>query len=439
MKRRLFWKLTATFVIGAMLLFSLLHSLMRSTEQRMSYIDEVHQTTLRQYAAQAEIFLWLGQDWALARWLELVGEQEKTWVAVVRSELTPLAGSELSMQFNEGFRLGRSLEHKIHLYFKQNPIIELPFADKHTHFLITLPQRMRPGAHWFETSLLMQIGLPILLMGLLCVLIYRHLMSPLRQLDRAARDFSDGHFSVRLRDKLGGRHDELAAIAETFDEMADRIGKLIESQRHLTTCLSHELRTPLTRMELAVSQASLSQDCPQLQRVREECAEMRRMVEDTLTLAWLEREQPVLTGDSLDLTDLVDSIVSDARFEYPHHQLTTDLPDHCWLASTCQRALGRAIENIIRNALAHTPAGGCVSVTVRCRSQKCVIEVRDQGPGVPEAYLESIFQPFFRLAEGRGGYGVGLSLARREVELMGGHIMAVNTADGLLMRITLRH
>ncbi len=200
MKRRLFWKLSAIIVAGTILLFWLIHFLMLQTEHHMSHIDTQHQQTLRDYAAQAEKLYLLDQHAALAEFLRSISQQEQTWVALVQSHLTPLAGSGLSQQFHEGFRLGRNVEWKIHLYFEQNPIIDLTFADGHTHFLITLPTRMRPGSYWFETSLLLQIALPMLLMTLLSVVIYRHVMNPLQRLQKATQQFSEGHFDVRMEE-----------------------------------------------------------------------------------------------------------------------------------------------------------------------------------------------------------------------------------------------
>jgi len=193
--------------------------------------------------------------------------------------------------FVENFALGRDVSWKIHLYFAQNPIMDITFADGHTHFLIRLPQRMRPGGYWTYTSLLLQIALPMLLLAILSVVIYRHVMSPLRQLETATKQFSEGDYQVRVRDDLGKRNDEIAALASTFDSMAERIGTQIQTQRHLTSDLSHELRTPLTRVELALSIAEQSSpDDESLQRIRHECQQMRELVEDALTLAWLENE-----------------------------------------------------------------------------------------------------------------------------------------------------
>lgn len=443
MKRRLLWKLSAVIVACSVVLFWFIHVMVTQTEQHMSFIEQQHKQTLLNYASKAEALFNQGDEAALSEWLKDIRHKENTWAAVVQSQVSPIAGSTLSPQFKEGFRLGRDLDWKIHLYFKENPIMDVTFADEHTHFLITLPQRMRPGAYWLQASLLLQIALPMILMTILSVIIYRHVVSPLRQLESATRQFSEGNFDVRVKNSLGRREDEITALAETFDGMAERIGQLIENQRHLTSDLSHELRTPLTRIELALNWAEKeATDSEPLKRIREDCEQMRTMVEDTLSLAWLENEQPQLQSDELDLTDLIDSIVEDARFEFPQHTIALELPEYAPLTQSSDRALGHAIENVIRNALTHTPEGGQVSVSVSTNSDSYEVHIDDEGPGVATKYLEDIFKPFFRLGRASRhqyhGFGVGLSLAKRQVQAVGGQLSAVNRQKkGLRMTIRL--
>lgn len=169
---------------------------------------------------------------------------------------------------------------------------------------------------------------------------------------------------------------------------------------------------------------------------------MRNLVEDTLTLAWLENEKPSLSEETLDLIDLLDSILDDARYEYPDHTIDAELPDGAELAGSSHRALAQAIENVIRNACNYTPAGGTVRISLRASERGYRLEVADQGPGVPLEQLDLIFKPFFRSAKARDhwptGYGLGLALARRQVEATGGWIRAENlSSGGLLMRIWL--
>lgn len=443
MKRRLLWKLSLTITVGTIALFWIIHHLILQTEQHMSFIDKQDQQQLIDYARHAEMLYLQGQDEKLANWITYIKQQEDTWVALIRSKLTPLAGSKMDDYFVENFALGRDVSWKIHLYFAQNPIMDITFADGHTHFLIRLPQRMRPGGYWTYTSLLLQIALPMLLLAILSVVIYRHVMSPLRQLETATKQFSDGDYQVRVRDDLGKRNDEIAALASTFDSMAERIGTQIQTQRHLTSDLSHELRTPLARVELALSIAEQSTpDDESLQRIRHECQQMRGLVEDALTLAWLENERPALRNKSLDLTDLIDSIVENARFEFPGQVITMQIPETAYLSQSSDRALGHAIENILRNALSHTPVPRTVSVSLKQYPDHYELQIDDQGPGVPREHLQNIFKPFFRLntftSTVHKGFGVGLALARRQVEATGGKLWAeINEHGGLTMIVHL--
>ncbi|MBL1379084.1 sensor histidine kinase [Zobellella iuensis] len=434
MNRPLLWKLCTTIAFGTVALFWLLGYLMDHTEHSMSFIATEHRQTLLDYGAEAERLYLAGDQQALATWLEQLQQRENTWAAVVRSRLEPVAGT-IGRRFWEGFGLGRSVEWKIHLYFAENPIMEVPFADRHVHFLIQLPQRMRPGGYQPHTRMLLQIALPLLLLVLLSLVLYRHLMSPLRQLERATRRFSEGDHKVRVRAFLGSRNDELAGLADTFDHMAERTEGLIQSQRHLIADLSHELRPPLTRIEMAVDWAERAADKTEaLARIRRDGELMRRLAEDTLTLAWLENERPRLNGDDLDLTDLLDSLLDDARFEFPHHGISAQLPAEAPLRHSSQRALGQAIENMLRNALHHTPPGRQVAVLLQPHDEGYRLDIDDQGPGVPESHLDTIFQPFFRLDGARqgqaGGFGLGLALARRQLEAAGGRVKAGNRAEG---------
>lgn len=435
MNRRLFWKLCIVIAVGSVGLFWIIARVAWQTEERMSFIDAEHQRTLRHYGEQAESLYRGGDHQTLERWLNTLQQQEQTWAAVVQAEVRPLVG-ELSPRFLEGFGLGRDVSWKIHLYFAENPIMDIPFSDRSASFLIQLPQRMRPGLNWHYAKLLLQLVVPLVLLLIVCLVLYRHLMQPLRRLEQATRQFSDGRYDVRVRSLLGSRNDELASLADTFDAMAERTGQLIIDQRQRLADMSHELRTPLTRIEMAVSLAEQGADIRVLlERIRDDCNGMRQLVEDALTLSWLENERPQLRDETLDLTELLDSILDDARFEYPDRQLLAHLPGQAVLAGSSHRALGQAIENVVRNALDHTPPGGVVEVDLQADEQAWQLLIRDQGPGVDEQWLERIFQPFFRVGSERAGYGLGLALAQRQIRATGGSIRASNREGGGLQMI----
>lgn len=435
MNRRLFWKLSGVVALGTVTLFWIVSELSLSVERRMSEISEVHQQELKQYAMEAETLYLSGDTQTLTTWIERIEQKEQTRISIARKTLIPVAGSDVNQIFDTPLYLGRDISWPIHLEHRYNPVLNVFFSDKETYFLIELPSRMRPGAYWGYTHVVMQIAMPLLALFGISYLLYRHLMAPLDKIQQAVRQFSAGDYAVRVGNNLGGRNDELTALALTFDRMAEHLGTLIVGQRRLIADLSHELRTPITRIEMAVAGAKEGLNTDSLlPRIDRQTELMRRLVEDTLTLAWLENEAPVLKGESLDLVELLDSILDDARFEYPDRQLNIAQPDSVLLAQSNHRALGQAIENILRNALRYTPTDGRVDVILRATTERVELLIKDQGPGVPDDLLDTIFRPFFQVEASRGktsgGFGLGLALARRQIQAVGGTIEASNRQEG---------
>ena len=442
MKYTLFWRLCTVIAIGTVLLFLVIDWLTNHTESSMSYIAKEHQQQLLDYGKQAENIFRNGGEEALSVWLKALQEKEHTWVGVVKSNLKPVANSTMYKPFFDRFQYGRSVEWKIHLYFKDNPVMEVPFADDNLHFLIELPQRMRPGAMLLYVNALLQVALPLMLLCLLSYVLYRHVMSPLRKLESVTKAFSEGHYDVRTNASLLDRNDELTRLAVTFDKMADRTSQLIYNQRQLLADLSHELRTPLTRIDMAVDFVEQKINPQQaIERLRYEASTMRNLVEDTLTLAWLNTESPQLNTEAFDLVELIKVICEGAQFEYPDRHLITHLPDTAPLTQSSQIALGQAIENIIRNALRHTPESADVEILLCSTEHAYQLIVKDHGAGVPENMLNDIFKPFFRVDKARAsiittkqgpqnkGFGLGLALAHRQIEAVGGTIKAENYSD----------
>lgn len=434
MNRPLLWKFWLIIATGIVAMYYIINVLTLQAEEDMSLLNQAHQDELTAWGKQAEAIYATGDRQALVAWIGRLQDRENTWVSVVSYSVQRIAGDEFH-EYEQGFYLGRNVSWRIHLYFEDNPIMEIPFTGGDTSFLVRLPARMRPGSYWPTVRLTLQVLLPMLLLALLSIWLYWHIMQPLRKLQGATQDFSRGNFSVRVHQLLGNRKDELSELANTFDQMAARIGQLIVNQRQLIADLSHELRTPLTRLEIAVANArsDLGQTS-NLERIERESRHIRRLVEDTLTLAWLENEQPVLPQENLDLMDLIDVIIDDASFEFPDRTIQTALPNSAPLRDSNHRAVGQALENIVRNALRFTPEGEAVQVNLRASAAEYRIEISDKGPGVPEELLETIFQPFFRVDKSRAAhsssFGLGLSLARRQLATIGGTVSAANQASG---------
>nr|WP_273543193.1 sensor histidine kinase [Halomonas profundi] len=399
----------------------------------MSVIAAQHQRTLSGWGTQAEALYSAGDSQALADWLEELQQQENTWAAVVTSDVTPIAGSTLSTQFQEGYRLGRMIEWPIHLYFPANPIMDITFAGGHRHFLITLPQRMRPGSHLNKIIWLVNGLIPLLTLLAIGWLLYRHIIAPLHYLRDATQALADGR--PHLTPSAARRDDELGDLVASFDGMALKTRDTIASQKQLLTDLSHEIRAPLTRLSLSISQMKASRSPPdQLARLEQESLQMSRLVNDALTLAWLSHTSPTLDSDAFDLVDLIDALIDDVRFEYPHHQWELALPENASIAHSSQRALGQALENLLRNACHYSGSAGTLYLSLSQQVKTYTLILRDNGPGVPEELLDRLFVPFYRSADARQvrpeGTGLGLALARRQISAVRGEIITGNHMHG---------
>ena len=441
MTNKLFLKLCLIIATSIVILFYLLNILTLKTEEGMSFLAEEDKKTLTKWGIKAEKLFVSGDSDALEQWLTQLQKQENTWMVVAAFDIENIAGETLKSEYYQGYNLGRSIDWKIHLYFDRNPVMQMQFSDKKTSLLVYLPDRMRPGAYWRYMQVTLQIILPAILLILLSYLLYRYIMAPLIQLKKATRDFSRGHFGVSAKKMIGKRNDEFSELAVTFDQMAARIGEQITSQRQLIADLSHELRTPLTRLDIALDKENnLLNPSENIDRIDRESKQIRKLVEDTLSLAWLENEQPELQQESLELIDLLDVLIDDAKFEFPDRAIDCQLPDSALIANSSHRAAGQALENVLRNALRYTPKGKKVSVSVLENESSFQVNILDQGPGVPEQYLDTIFKPFFRIDSSRAAnsdsFGLGLALAKRQLATIKASITASNRLpEGLCMTV----
>lgn len=442
MSRQLFWKMCLIFATGVVALFYFINQLTSNTEEGMSMLAQEHRQEITQWGRVAETLYKAENKEGLKRFISQLKAQEKTWVAVISFDYQEEAGDDLSLVYKGEQTFGRSVDWKIHLYLDYNPVMEVSFTDIKASFLIQLPDRMRPGAYWSYIRIAMQIIIPIILLALLAYLLYRYIMKPLLQLQSATQHFSAGNFDIRARQLMGNRNDEFSDLAATFDDMACRIGEQIISQRQLIADLSHELRTPLTRLDIAVTAVNEEHKSNNIERIERESRHIRRLVDDTLTLAWLDNEKPELQQESVDLVDLLDVLIDDAKYEFPDRNIVSQLPDSAIIANSSHRAAGQAIENILRNALRYTPVEQSVEVSLQDNGECHQISILDNGPGVPEALLTAIFKPFFRVDKSReragNSFGLGLALAKRQLAAIRGSVTATNReGGGLAMNITI--
>ncbi len=279
----------------------------------------------------------------------------------------------------------------------------------------------------------------IVLVGLSWALAFT-LVRPLRELREKMQRFAGGDLSVRIRP---ARRDEFGDVARSFDAMADRIETLLTAERRLLQDVSHELRSPLARMNFAIELAKTSDDrTANLARIKKESARLAELVHYLIEMTRAEGDPAVRTYDLLPLSDVVTQVAGDCAIEADARPCFIDVScEELPMIHADRELLRRAVENVLRNAIRHAPAGSRISVLLRRDGSSAVISIRDQGEGVPEGEIEKIFRPFVRVEDDRsresGGVGLGLAIAQRAVHLHGGSISAVNAHPGLDVSIRL--
>lgn len=272
-------------------------------------------------------------------------------------------------------------------------------------------------------------------------LLARYFSTPLGNLRAAFESASGGDLGVRLGPLMGERRDEIADLGRHFDSMAAHLGALMDGQRRLLHDVSHELRSPLARLQAAIGLARQQPEKMEasLDRIERESERMDRLVGELLALSRI--EAGVASGALINMDELVASVVEDASFEAgAAGKSVSSFGVRGLLVRGDAELLHRSIENVVRNAIRHTPDGGKVSMEVRQDGGWVRILVSDQGRGISENELEAIFMPFFRGLGSRGkdGHGLGLSIARRVALSHGGSIRAFNLPDaGLCVEILL--
>ena len=272
-----------------------------------------------------------------------------------------------------------------------------------------------------------------------------YLTQPIRHLRSGFESLAGGALDTRVAQRIGRRNDELADLGRDFDRMAAQLQQLVSAQRSLLHDVSHELRSPLARLQAAIGiarQDPARRDA-MLDRIERETMRVDGLVGELLTLARLDSGAADAPAETVDLAELVESIVDDARFEARAAGRELHYEEHLGRRHAKVRAdlLHRAFENVIRNALKFAPPGSRIEVRARSgEGEPFRLSVSDNGPGVAEDERETIFEPFHRGRAGgaEGGYGLGLAIARRAIELHGGSITAApREGGGLVVTIEL--
>jgi len=253
---------------------------------------------------------------------------------------------------------------------------------------------------------------------------------------------AEGDLAARV--PLSGRSDDLDQLSDAINAALDRLNRLIEGMRQVSNDIAHDLRTPLNRLKLGISEAVEKNAAgkgiaTELGTISAEVDTINQTFQALLRIAQIEagarREKFAevdLAAVARDLTDVYESVVEDAGM-----RLTWDIPTTPVLLTGDRDLLMQATVNLIENAIRHCPQGTTIHCRVSAADQHAVLEVRDTGPGIPEAERENVFRRLYRLDKSRStpGSGLGLSLVRAITDLHGARITLADANPGLVVQI----
>jgi two-component system sensor histidine kinase CpxA len=289
------------------------------------------------------------------------------------------------------------------------------------------------------------LALAALVSGLVCLLLARYLTSPMARLRQATQAYAAGDFGQRVGPSLGRRRDEIVDLAHALDNMAERLDALLNSQRALLRDVSHELRSPLARVQAALGLARQHGQGAEreLDRIESETERLNELIGAILTFSRLDTGVHHVAPEPLDLSLLLMEMAENARLEGAARGIRVEFsrPHHAPCLGD-PMLLHSVLENVLRNAILHSPNGGLIEITLTDETDAAgrtdlVVRIRDHGLGVPEDMLESILEPFVRVDaardRNRGGVGLGLAIARRAIEAQQGRIKAENAPQGGLL------
>jgi two-component system, OmpR family, sensor kinase len=250
--------------------------------------------------------------------------------------------------------------------------------------------------------------------------------------------------SVRVPEADTDPRTEVGKVGAALNRMLGHVAAALNARhasetrvRQFVADASHELRTPLASIKGYAELARRHRDgvpddvAYAITRVESEAARMTTLVEDLLLLARLDAGRP-LHRDQVDLSRLIVDTVNDAHVASPEHRWQLDLPDEAVTVSGDEARLHQVLANLLTNARVHTPAGTTVTVRLRTESTWSVVEVEDDGPGIPANLLPDLFERFSRGDTSRsraaGSTGLGLAIVAAVVEAHGGHVEVASAA-----------
>lgn len=296
-----------------------------------------------------------------------------------------------------------------------------------------------------DQAIVIGLALAVAIAVLLAVLLARNLVGPLGVVSRTVNRLAAGDRSVRVPAPAGRWTEEVGQLARDFNAMADALERYEAGRQAMLADTAHELRNPIAALQLrleAMSDGIVPPSEEEFAVLRGNVALLTRLVQDLRTLSLAESHHLDLQLEPIDLAELVgDAVAMFAPLAAGKGVRLVVEAAPAPVRGDVVR-LQQVLMNLLDNGLAASPEGGVLSVTVAASGGEARLTVRDQGPGMPEGELESVFERFVQGArvDSRDGSGLGLAIVKAIVSLHGGAVSAASTGvagEGVALTVTL--
>lgn len=328
--------------------------------------------------------------------------------------------------------LARSFDH---LRINGPFIVKTPKREYNEYFIQTVNPQKEGFNEIFDSPWLMSVIVMCVAFPILFFLSWR-LTRPVKELRLAANAIALGDLKINPKIEKQGIK-ELRDVGRSFNQMVTALQDLNQYQQRLLADISHELKTPLARLQLAVAIIRRRNgETSEIDRIENEIQKLNTMILDLLSLS-RQQVNSHLARAKFPVQQIWFDILEDAKFEMNENGLALEIHNHIppseryYINGNCQ-LLSSAVENVIRNAKKYAETR--VSVVLTIHKKNLVIDIEDDGPGVPESEYEQIFRPFYRVDEARarqtGGTGLGLAIVLNAVQQHKGTVVASKASIG---------
>lgn len=282
-------------------------------------------------------------------------------------------------------------------------------------------------------------GVVVLVSALMWIPMVRHITHPLSRMTQATEKIAEGSFDIALNEP---RKDEIGRLAKAISHMAARLSALVKGQKRFLSDVAHELGSPLARIQFglgALEQRVEEKGKKRVRGVMEDVEHLSKLVNELLAFSRADIKSGTVQLESVALLPIARTVVERERTSSVEIIIDMDADIRVHASADL---LTRALANLVRNAVKYAARDGSIKITAEKNAEKVIIEVRDNGPGVPEDLLDQLFEPFFRPEASRdrdsGGVGLGLAIVKTCVETCRGTVSAGNLQPhGFAVTITL--